>query len=315
MVDFNSLSNIYQQLTYVFTNIQLIIAVLGIIGNVFVFAVFSRPSMSKYSYSFYSRIMAISDICILIQCIKNWASYSLDANLDTVLPFLCSLGQYLTFFFGALSVFILTLITADRMIAIVYSNRFAFLKKRWFQWIMVLIGVVLMTMENILFAIKSEIVVNLGTNSSTKVCSVESNIREIQSLIIVSYFACFNILINNALNAKMICFIASSRRRVAANLGHQHSASSSYRDRKFAVTSIGLNLTCMVLKLPFTLITLITIPLVIDFDELVAIKTIIITIAVLDNGFSFVINLFVNSFFYDEFLMMIRVKKQHLPAN
>lgn len=42
------------------------------------------------------------------------------------------------------------------------------------------------------------------------------------------------------------------------------------------------------------------------------IETIVYTLSIIDSGFSIFINLFVNSKFYDEFLVLIRNRKQHL---
>ena len=148
--------------------------------------------------------------------------------------------------------------------------------------------------------------IDLGTNSSQsiKFCILETQILVNQTWIILANFFFLNILVNNILNIKIIWFIVSSRRNVARN-----SNNSTWRDRKFAITSIGLNLTCMILKLPLTIAMLIINTTVINFDQLIAIQTIVITIAILDNGFSFLINFFVNSIFHDEFLALIGIRK------
>ena len=138
MLNYNSLNN-YQQIIFVFQCIQSIVGVIGIIGNILVFIVFSRPNLKKHSYSFYCRVMAITDIGVLINCIKNSASYVLETNFDIIFPFFCSISQYIPNFFGGLSITKLTLIASDRMVSIVYSNRFTFIKKRWFQCLMVCI--------------------------------------------------------------------------------------------------------------------------------------------------------------------------------
>jgi hypothetical protein len=310
MANYYSL-NTFQQVTYIFNYIQLIVAILGIIGNILVFFIFSRPTLKKHSYSFYCRVMAISDIGLLIIYFKSWASYVLDANLDIVSAFFCSISQYLPYFFGGLSITMLTLIASDRMITIVYSNRFTFIKRQWFQWVMVFICIVYNASVNLLPPLNNHIVeIGQNTNStqSIKMCALDANLTVIQMWILLGNFLLFNIIINNVLNIKMIWFIVSSRRKVTRSLSVL--SNSSTRDRKFAATSIGLNLACMVLKLPFAIALLVMNQMVIDFDEFFAIQTIVLTISVMDNGFSFFINLFVNSIFYYEFLILIGVKKR-----
>ena len=70
----------------------------------------------------------------------------------------------------------------------------------------------------------------------------------------------------------------------------------------------------MILKLPLTIAMLIINTTVINFDLLIAIQMIVITIAILDNGFSFIINFFVNSIFHDEFLALIGIRKQNVVS-
>lgn len=157
MINYLSL-NTYQQVTYIFEYAQLAVAIVGIIGNIFVFAVFSRPNLRKHSYSFYCRAMAISDICLLMNCFKNWTSYIFDANLDTFSPFFCSISVFILYLSGGQSLTLLTLITADRMLTIVYMNRFDFLKKRWFQWLMVFAGIVYNIPINVLSLINNHLI-------------------------------------------------------------------------------------------------------------------------------------------------------------
>jgi hypothetical protein len=152
-----------------------------------------------------------------------------------------------------------------------------------------------------------------SANSSIKICASDSRITAIQSWIFFGNFLLFTILINNILNVKMVWFIVSSRRKVARNLSNVRN--SAVRDRKFAITSIGLNLTCMVLKLPFAIFFIIKNKKVISFDVLIAIQMIVLSISVLDNGFSFLINFFVNSIFHDEFLVLIGIKKRNVNSS
>ena len=315
MLNFLSL-NAYQQVTYTFECIQLIIAVIGMIGNILVFIVFSRPNLKKHSYSFYCRVMTISDIGVLIYFFKNWVSYVLEANLDIVSPFFCSISRFILYIFGGQSTFIITLITADRMLTVVYSNRFAFLKKRWFQWLMVFVGIVCNVSINSLSVIYIHIVeidINQTTNSSTtpiKVCYLDPEITYKQTWIILAFFIFFNIIINNILNVKIIWFMVSSRRNVTRNSTINLSRSSA-KDRNFAITSIGFNLSFMVLKLPFIIALIVMFNTEISFDVFIAIQTVVYTIALLDHGFSFLMNFFLNSIFHDEFLVLTGIKKQN----
>ena len=311
MLNYNSL-NINQQVTFIFQCIQFLVGLIGIIGNIIVFIVFSRPNLKKHSYSFYCRVLAIIDIGVFIFTFKNWASYVLEANLDIVSPFFCSINLFLIYILGGQSILMLTFITADRMLTIVYMNRFSFLKKRWFQWLIIFIGVVYNVLLNLMLPINNRLIeIDLGTNSSQsiKLCFLDTQIIVNQTWIHLANFFFLNILVNNILNIKIIWFIVSSRRKMARN--SSNLSQSTWRDRKFAITSIGLNLAAMILKFPMTIAFLIMNTTVFSFDQIIEIQTIVITIAILDNGFSFIINFFVNSIFHDEFLALIGIRKEN----
>ena len=315
MLNYYSL-NANQQVTYIFQCIQLIIGVIGIIGNIFVFIVFSRPNLKKHSYSFYCRVMVICDIGVFMFTFRNWATYVLEANLEIVSPFFCSITLFLLYLFGEQSILMLTFISADRMLTIVYMNRFTFLKKRWFQWLIIFIGIFYNVLMNLLLPINIRLVeVNQGTNSSQsiKLCFIDTQILAVKTWMHLANFFFLNILVNNILNIKIVWFIVSSRRKMARN--SSNLSQSTWRDRKFAITSIGLNLTAMILKLPLIITMLIMNTTDVSFDLISEIQTIVVTIAILDNGFSFLVNFFVNSIFHEEFLSLFGIRKQNVVSS
>lgn len=88
---------------------------------------------------------------------------------------------FLVYTFSGKTVFQLTLITADRMLTIVYMNRFTFLKKQWFQWLMIFIGIAYNISINTPNIIYNHIVeVNQSKNSSVasfKLCTSGANLK------------------------------------------------------------------------------------------------------------------------------------------
>ena len=85
--------------------------------------------------------------------------------------------------------------------------------------------------------------------------------------------------------------------------------SQSYNDRKFAICSVCLNLAAMVLKLPFPLTLVILSYSSRSLVEIYTIIKIVGTVCNIDNGFSFFINMLVNTPFYDEFLRLFGFRK------
>lgn len=120
----NNGNSIYQKISYAFGYVQIIVGLVGLVGNSLIIVVFSRKSLRKYSYSFYCMMMAISDICLMSYVFIEWTANSIGADLRKVGPLICKIVIFIPRFFGGVSIFILTAITIDRMLTIVYPRRF-----------------------------------------------------------------------------------------------------------------------------------------------------------------------------------------------
>lgn len=305
MLDYNVL-NYYQRLTFIFQYIQIIIAIPGIIGNILIIFVFLRKRFRKYSYAFYSIVMACSDIVVLITSIRHWSAIILDANIDLVAPFFCTIGEYLPYVAGTISLWLLALISLDRFLTIVYSNRFGIFKKRWLQIMFVIVLVVYSLLIHIQLPLSYNLVV-LSSNetNSSLACVLESqNVATIHSSIFLANTFLVILIVNNILSGKMVWFLISTRKRLSVNIGR---VNSTVKDRKFAISSIGLNICCMVCKMPLSVGLLVAQNQALspDFGQLLF--TIFVAIYTIDNAAVFVVYISVNSIFYEEFLKMIRV--------
>jgi hypothetical protein len=142
----------------VFGYFELIIGLVGVIGNILVIIVFSRQSLKNYTYSFYSRAMAISDICLMSFPIIDWVGSNLGANLITVTQIVCKIIEFMPPFFGLFSLNMLTLIAIDRMVTVVYPKRFIIMKNRLFQYIIIMIVILLVLLASILTPLSYTIV-------------------------------------------------------------------------------------------------------------------------------------------------------------
>ena len=300
-------------LSYIFEYIQLVTGIIGVVGNVFVIIVFSRKSLRKYSYSFYCLIMAISDICFLSYIFIDWIGFTFGANLLTVGPFFCKLAKFIPYFFSEFSVYLITIIAIDRMLTIIYPRRFLVIKKRWFQSLIVAILAVFVVGKNLIIQIYYDIIEIPITNSSHTIrdCFVPAEIRNINMWTTISMFILMNLIINNWLNIKTIRFIMASRKRVTGNANSRNSSLSS-RDRKFAICSVCLNLASMISKLPFYICLVIVGYAEFSYDLISLIIKIAGTITYIDNSFSFLVNMYVNSLFYNEFLLLFGIKKPRI---
>lgn len=306
----NNGNSIYQKISYAFGYVQIIVGLVGLVGNSLIIVVFSRKSLRKYSYSFYCMMMAISDICLMSYVFIEWTANSIGADLRKVGPLICKIVIFIPRFFGGVSIFILTAITIDRMLTIVYPRRFLVIKKRWFQALIVAILALYVLLTVIILPFKSNLIEISPTNSSPpiRICLIPKEIEIIQMWIILPHYVILNIIINNWLNIKTVRFIMASRRRVV-NLNRNSNSIFSARDRKFTLCSVCLNISSMTLKMPFYISIVIVSYSNLSYEEISLLLKITGIINYIDNGFSFFINMLVNSLFYNEFLRLFRLRK------
>ena len=314
MLNYYSL-NYYQQISYIFLNIQLATTFIAIAGNILVFIIFSRSAFKKYAYSFYLRIMAVSDTLVFFRTTKNWVAFFLGTNLDVLSQWTCTFENFISLTSISLSNNLLFLISLDRMFTIVYPNRFQVIKKRWFQFVLVAISFLIALGENIIIPINVSIITIVKASNSTpaiQVCTMANTLISVMNIILTSKFIIVNLIVINIINIKMIRFIMKSRIKVSQISAH--SRTTSIRDRKFAITSIGLNLFCTILKLPSSILTMALFFTAsgLSQDLITAIGNIMSSVSHFDHGFSFFMNLALNSMFYAEFLTLIRIRTKQL---
>lgn len=306
MINFNQLDT-YGRVSYIFQHFQTLIGLIGIIGNILVLLVLSRKRLRKYSYSFYLKMLALSDIVLLGHSFRHWAQNILDADIDKVDEFFCRIGEFQPYSASLASLWLLCLISFDRLITIVYPQQFKFLKRRSVQIALVLLVFIYSMLANILLAIYYRLVdltpdsTNSSENTRIKICMAPENVLNIQLWIYFVNAVVVTIILNNVLNLIIIRYVFASRRNLK---------SLSSRDRKFAVTSIGLNVCCLICKLPLMLGKLVLSYQGVTLEQFQMWFTIFVAIATIDNADAFFVNMIVNSSFYDEFMRMVKLKKE-----
>lgn len=289
MADFQSLTY-YQQLMFIFGNIQLIIAIVGIVGGILNIFVFSRKSLKNSPFSFYMKTIALCNIIALIHTIRQ--------NLDTESIFFCKTDDYQTFVSISVALWFINVISVDRMTTIVYSNNHSLqiFKKKWFKVAFLLILIVCALI--IIMPLKNEIL--LVADSTIQMCISQPDSGAILSFTILTI-----IMFNVALNIKILVFVIQSRKKI--------STADDF-DRRFVINAIGLNFSCLACKSTFLICSFVITYFPMSGDLAKLIFTISLTISIFDNAVTFFINSLTNPSFYDEFLCMIGLRiQQDLP--
>lgn len=302
-------SNFNKTIIFLFMNLQVFISTLGFVGNILAFFVFSRKPLRKQSYSFYWKIMIISDCIVLLHSFRHWANFVLNINIDLFSNILCKINEYQPYVAASISQWLLVLISIDRLVIILYPNRSRLMKKRYFQVILVAFIVAFSMLINIQLPFKYQLQsIGHGKNSSRiqLVCYLPDNFEINSNYLVILNFILPNIVINNILDIILICFITSSRRTVRKRV--QINIASVNRDIKFAISSIALNVASSLLKIPFAIGLYASNYFNMTQDQNKMLFIINVTILIIDNSDLFYINMVFNSIFYKEFRNMIRFK-------
>lgn len=302
-------SNFNKTIIFLFMNVQVFISTIGFVGNILAFFVFSRKPLRKQSYSFYWKIMIISDCIVLLHSFRHWANFVLNINIDLFSNILCKINEYQPYVASSVSQWLLVLISIDRLVIILYPNRSRLMKKRYFQAILVAFIIAFSMLINIQLPFNYQLQsIGNGKNSSRiqLVCYLPDNFEVNSNYLVMINFILPNIVINNILDVVLICFITSSRRTVRKRV--QINFASVNRDIKFAISSIALNVASSLLKIPFAIGLYASNYFNMSQDQNKMLFIINVTILIIDNSDLFYINMIFNSIFYKEFRNMIRFK-------
>lgn len=297
--------NSHQKINYIFINIQALIAVFGILGNILVIIVLNRKSLSKYSYSFYWKTLACSDIIFLINILRYWADFILDVNLSLVAPIFCHLNEYQVHVFGCMSMWLLSIISFDRFVVIVHPNSFKAFKKHWFKFALISILFVYSMLINIRLPLNSQLLlVENGSKQSSWVCYLPEEVFETTAVLFTVNILLANIVVNNILHVVIFRHIYLSRR---TSLPLSRSLA---RHKRIMGAVTGLNIASFTSKIPMALGIFLANYYSLDRDQSQMILTITMTFGICDNADLFYVNMLVNSIFRKELLKMIGLQRR-----
>lgn len=306
--DNNNNSNIYQRLTIILENVQLILASVGIIGNILQFAVFLRKPLKPHSYAFYYRIMSLTDAIVLVNLFRHWARIVFNVNVDLIGPLFCQFNEYVSCLVSSTSLWLRLMILLDRLIRVIYPAYFRILRRKWFQLISVLVIIIFSTLLHIVLPFNQRLETLESSNSSTYLnCYLAPHAIGINVIATVANVGICGFIMF-IFDLRLFSFIYKSRSRLR-NGGLYKPHSSVIKDRKFAISSVGLGLNNFICVLIFTGCLFMAILLHLNPDQIQFFVSISLTAVAINCSSAFFVNLFINSIFYSEFLALIGLKK------
>lgn len=193
--------------------------------------------------------MNMAESMVLLHSIRHWMAYVFNADIDLVAPSFCMINEYIAFVSGRMSIFLRILIAFDRLVTVFYPNRLLVLKKRWFQCVLVIGALVYSLFMHISLPLNYRLILVNNTNSSQSslVCYLPPNISSQHGWIFLANVFFFITIVNSTLSCIMVWKLISSRQNIASN----SSSQQRNRDRKFILSSLVLNITCVLFKMPF----------------------------------------------------------------
>jgi hypothetical protein len=179
----------------------LVISCLGILANLVTFLIFQRKRFRTQSFSIYAKFMAFSDSIVLWSNITQSIGFIFDnSNIILVSSFFCTTDKYARAAFLLMSQILLVLITIDRLLTVVFPNRFMMLRRMPFQLTIIAVALTYSMTVFIMFPFNQALITQAVTNTSTTlVCYLNPSVLSITTTINLVNMLVFTLILNNSL--------------------------------------------------------------------------------------------------------------------
>jgi hypothetical protein len=295
---------------------DLIMIVLGFIGNTFIFKIYSASnSMRNNTLSRYFRTLSVINQLIMLHYIRIAVTGKYNWDLILASDFTCKTVKYTAMSIRQMAAWLLVMISFDRFLNIRYPRKFKFFYTLAFQSaviVIIVLGSILMYSPLIW---NSQLKVSISTNNVTHqittvtACKIQSAVIYMWMNVLGSSIVPFILMI--FFNTVIIRYISKSRARITA-IGQQQN--SNAKDKKFALTVLSLNVVFFVLNCPINVYNIVAQYTTIDADTdsflLFLFRSMYFTFPAID----FYIQITVNSIFREKFFELFHLKITKISA-
>jgi hypothetical protein len=322
---------------FIFRNISPIYVPISLIGNLVAFCVFSRKTFKNKSFGFYSRVLLVCDSICAILFLRNILNIGFRIRITDIHPILCTSIQYTFLSVSCMSAYMLSFISFDRMMSIVFPNKFKFLNSRSFQ-IGVSIAIGLFQFIYFLaYAFNWRYVTNfpLPSSYSAPIARFNATLNITETVFveirqIENYTGChifdtsleMTYVTLDLINSSLVPFLLMitftlimlfkifKTRNSTSTLSSQKKNQIKKRDRNFAIVSITLNLVFLIFSFPVVIFRILPGINSLRFQFIVIIITQHLSHA--NFGSMFFINFLVNKLFKKELLSLFGISNGKL---
>ena len=274
---------------------------IGFIGHIVSIMVFLRKPFRNNSISTYCIALAIAESLSLVKFVDTIGYFVYNSDLSHLSEEICKSFTYLITLLSSIQPCIMVVFSIDKLLSM-KTRSFPILKKKWFQLLLVAASVLFNVAIYIYFPIflkRREIFPGYF------VCDVSAmsffNILTAQTLIETFILPFIILIITSVLTIRELYKSRNAIERVG-NVSKERKS----RDKKYAFTSVTLNILFVILKLPFLIFFILNAYLS-YFD--VYFYNIVSYLFFLYTSLGFFVHLITNSIFRREFLLLFRLSK------
>ena len=297
------------------TQLSALVVVVGMLGNVIAFAIFSRPKFQTTMFSVYFRVLIVFDsIVLLVACRSYLTPDSLLIGLLVQMDALCfslHVIHLLGLASSPISGYILAVVAFDRFMSITFPKRFTIFNTKKFQYS---ISSLIVATNLLLYAwIDSAKMRETRAYNVPKAVDNNTSSETMPKTITICIYHESDSRMNNVdfVNSSVLPFVLMFVLTVATLIKLFYSrrkfkSINLKRDVRFAFVSIGFNLTFLALTFPYALRNI----SVLDVDNQRRwLYEIFNFMNLLNFGLTFFLSFFFNYVFRHELANVIRCKK------
>jgi hypothetical protein len=234
---------------YIWKIAPICLLVIGTIGNILSIIVFTQKEMRKYSSFYYFAILNIINLVLLITAsVRSIGEFNFSMDIRQINLFTCKLHVFLTYFLGHLSSILLTVISIDRVISVVFLNKSKTICSTKFAFkVVVVLFVINFVLSSHFLILESGYYLN-NNSTSIIVCQTRTNttyqmfITQVWKIIDMSLFAFIPFIIMSSCSV-IILFVVSRQSKKFQKKQESPLASSSNehknRDKKPFVSKLS----------------------------------------------------------------------------
>ena len=291
-----------------------IVLIMGAVGNVFSFIIFSRNKFRNTSFSLYFRVLAFSDTFTLLYIINDIPNALFGHDLQNRSYFWCKIFRYGLYSIAPVSGWILVVVSLDRMLSIIKPNKFLFMKQTKTQIIICILILVFDLIYYIPLILYKDYQkqTNLSNNTSELVYKCvnleEERIVDWMDLVNSTLLPFLGLAISTTITLNKL-FKSRSKTVIEIKNTNIQNTKLKKRDIKFAVISVVLNILFFVFNLPVCVYYL-----VLTYAEMSVVDANLFFYVTaiwyyLNFGVVFYVNLSANPVFKNELLVFLHLRK------